>query len=107
MCNQCYQLAGGSVKSLARYLHDMAAKCVYGAMHDEIIRARLVMDISDKAQSQELQLSVGLTLAAAYRKPAKRSGSSPSLLYSIRLRQFYKYASDRFQMLCSSQPRQL
>ena len=68
MFNQRYQLAGESVESFVRHLHDMAAKCAYGAMRDELIRDRLVVGISDKALSQELQLSADLTLAAAILK---------------------------------------
>ena len=63
--NQRDQLPGESVETYISELYRLADNCKYGAMKDELIRDRLVVGISDKKVSQQLQTDPKLTVEKA------------------------------------------
>ena len=46
-------------------LNTLAQHCSYGALHDEMIRDRIVVGLRDKALSEKLQLESDLALEKA------------------------------------------
>ena len=63
--NQRDQLAGESVEIYISELYRLAENCKYGDIKDELICDRLVVGISDKKVSQQLQTDPKLTLEKA------------------------------------------
>lgn len=60
--NQRKQESGESAELYITAIHQMADKCEYGAMKEELIRDCLVVGIHDKALSERMQMEAGLTL---------------------------------------------
>ena len=56
---------GESVDSFVTALYSLASKCDYGTLHDEMIRDRIVVGISNQALSEKMQLDENLTLDKA------------------------------------------
>lgn len=48
--------------SFVTALYDLAEHCNYSALHDELIRDRLVMGLTDRRLSERMQLDYELTL---------------------------------------------
>ena len=65
MFNQRQQESGKSADSFITALHCLAEHCGYGALHDEMVRDRLVVGLRDKRLSERLQLDPELTLQKA------------------------------------------
>ena len=63
--NMCVQEEGESVDSFITNLYTLAEFCVFGDLHDELIRDRIVVGIRDKNLSERLQLESELTLSKA------------------------------------------
>ncbi|KAI5621586.1 hypothetical protein C0J50_18855 [Silurus asotus] len=63
--NQRQQEVGESVDHLITALHCLAEHCGYGDLHDEMVRDRLVVGLTDKRLSEQLQLDPELTLEKA------------------------------------------
>ncbi len=63
--NQRQQEMGESADSFHTALHCLAEHCGYGALHDEMVRDRLVVGLRDKRLSEQLQLDPELTLEKA------------------------------------------
>ena len=63
--NQRKQEPGESAELYITIIHQMADKCEYGNMKDELIRDRLVVGIRDKALSERMQMESALTLEKA------------------------------------------
>ena len=59
------QQGGESVDSFTTDLYILAEFCVFGELHDELIRDRIVVGIRDKNFSERLQLESDLTLSKA------------------------------------------
>ena len=59
------QEEGESVDSFITDLYTLAEFCVFGDLHDELIRGRIVVGIRDKNLSERLQLESELTLSKA------------------------------------------
>ncbi|XP_027143510.1 heat shock 70 kDa protein 12B [Larimichthys crocea] len=68
------QEVGESVDSFYTALHCLAEHCGYGALHDEMVRDRLVVGLRDKKLSEQLQLDSKLTMDTAISK-ARQSES--------------------------------
>lgn len=68
------QEIGESVDSFYTALHCLAEHCGYGALHDEMVRDRLVVGLRDKKLSEQLQLDSKLTMDTAISK-ARQSES--------------------------------
>ena len=62
--NQRKQESGESAEVYITAIHQMADKCEYGTMKEELIRDCLV-GICDKALSERMQMEAGLTLEKA------------------------------------------
>lgn len=60
--NQRNQEVDESAEVYITTIHQMADRCEYGTMKDELVRDRLVVGIRDKALSQRLQMEEALTL---------------------------------------------
>ncbi|GBN21214.1 hypothetical protein AVEN_3861-1 [Araneus ventricosus] len=60
--NKRVQLDGESVNTFITALYTLYEHCEYGALHDELIRDRIVVGIRDKNLSEKLQLDADLTL---------------------------------------------
>ena len=63
--NQRIQQENEPVDAFITDLHTLAQHCSYGALHDEMIRDRIVVGLRDKALSEKLQLESDLTLEKA------------------------------------------
>lgn len=63
--NQRQQESGETVDSFITALYCLAEHCGYGALHDEMIRDRLVVGLRDKKLSEQLQIDAELTLERA------------------------------------------
>ena len=63
--NQRRQDDGEPVDAFITTLYELAEHCSYGALHDEMIRDRLVVGIRDAKLSEKLQLDPDLTLEKA------------------------------------------
>ena len=63
--NMRVQEEGESVDSFITDLYTLAEVCVFGDLHDELIRDRIVVGIRDKNLSERLQLESELTLSKA------------------------------------------
>ena len=63
--NQRIQQENEPVDAFITDLHTLAQHCSYGALHDEMIRDRIVVGLRDKALSEKLQLESHLTLEKA------------------------------------------
>ena len=63
--NMRVQQEGESVDSFITDLYTLAEFCVFGELHDELIRDRIVVGIRDKNLSERLQLESDLTLSKA------------------------------------------
>ena len=63
--NQRIQQENEPVDAFITDLHTLAQHCSYGALHDEMIRDRIVVGLRDKALSAKLQLESDLTLEKA------------------------------------------
>lgn len=61
------QREGEPVDSFVTALYALAEHCSYGVLHDELIRDRLVVGLSDKVLSERMQLDAELTLDKAVR----------------------------------------
>lgn len=55
------QREGEPVDSFVTALYALAEHCSYGVLHDELIRDRLVVGLSDKVLSERMQLDAELT----------------------------------------------
>lgn len=63
--NKRVQGEGETVNDFITSLYSLAEYCEYGALHDELIRDKIVVGISDKRLSEKLQLDSELTLSKA------------------------------------------
>ena len=63
--NLCVQKEGESADNFLTDLYTLAKHCQIGALHDELIRDRIVVGLRDKALSEKLQLESSLTLEKA------------------------------------------
>ena len=63
--NMRKQERGEGVDSFITALYALAEHCTYGVLHDEMIRDRLVVGISNAKLSEKLQLDPSLTLEKA------------------------------------------
>ena len=63
--NMRKQEGGESVDSFITNLYALAEHCGYNALHDEMIRDRLVVGLQDASLSEKLQLDAELTLDKA------------------------------------------
>ena len=63
--NQRKQEEGESVDSFITALYSLAKHCDYGALHDQMIRDRLVVGLRDAALSEKLQMDADLSLQTA------------------------------------------
>ena len=66
--NQRRQEAGESVDCFVTALYGLAEHCEYAALHDEMIRDRIVVGLRDAKLSESLQLDPELTLEKAVTK---------------------------------------
>ena len=66
--NQRVQLEGENVDSFVTGLHKLAEYCAFGALHNDLIRDRLVVGLRDHKLSEKLQLDAELTLEKALAK---------------------------------------
>ena len=60
--NQRVQLEGENVDSFVTSLHKLAEYCAFGALHNDLIRDRLVVGLRDHKLSEKLQHDAELTL---------------------------------------------
>ena len=60
--NKQIHLDSESVNTFLTALYTLAEHCECGALHDELIRDRIVVRIRDKNLSEKLQLDTDLTL---------------------------------------------
>lgn len=63
--NQRVQLANETVDLFVTALYALAENCNYGALHDELIRDRLVVGLRDTSLAERLQMDKDLTLEKA------------------------------------------
>ncbi len=70
--NQRAQLMGETVDSFVTSLHTLAETCQFGALHDELIRDRIVVGLRDHRLSEHLQLDAALTLEKAITEARQR-----------------------------------
>lgn len=63
--NQRHQENGETVDNFITVLYCLAEHCGYGALHDEMIRDRLVVGLRDRKLSEQLQMDAELTLDRA------------------------------------------
>ena len=63
--NMRVQRVGESVDNFITDLFSLAEHCGFGDLHDELIRDRIVVGLSDKGLSEKLQLEADLTLEKA------------------------------------------
>ena len=63
--NQRKQEEGESIDSFITALYSLAKHCDYGALHDQMIRDRLVVGLRDAALSEKLQMDADLSLQTA------------------------------------------
>ena len=63
--NARYQNQGEPIEAYISSLHQLADKCKYGTIEQELIRDRLVVGIRNKKLSEKMQLTEGLTLEKA------------------------------------------
>lgn len=71
--NQRKQEEGESVDSFVTALYGLAKHCDYGALHDQMIRDRLVVGLRDAALSEKLQMDETLSLEKAMASARQRS----------------------------------
>ena len=58
-----------TVDSFMKILYQLAEHCIYQALHDELIKNRLIVSLRDaKLSCEKLQLDSDLTLESAKRK---------------------------------------
>jgi len=72
--NMRKQEGGESVDAFITDLYALAEHCGYNALHDEMIRDRLVVGLRDAALSEKLQLDADLTLDSAERRRSCETG---------------------------------
>lgn len=53
------------VENFITYLHALAKYCNFGALHDEMIRDRIVVGVQDRKLSEKMQLDAKLTFESA------------------------------------------
>ena len=70
--NQRRQEEGESVDSFITSLYCLAEHCGYGALHNEMIRDRIVVGLQDAALSEKLQMDKDLTLDKAVASAQQR-----------------------------------
>ncbi|KAK3920529.1 hypothetical protein KUF71_009800 [Frankliniella fusca] len=70
--NRCQQ-EGEPVNSFIMDVKRLAANCEFGALKDELIRGRIILDIADEALSQSLQLEASLDLEKMHRTVTQNS----------------------------------
>ena len=70
--NQRRQEEGESVDSFITSLYCLAEHCGYGALHNEMIRDRIVVGLQDAALSEKLQMDKDLTLDKAVASARQR-----------------------------------
>ena len=70
--NQRKQEEGESVDSFITALYSLAKHCDYGALHDQMIRDRLVVGLRDAALSEKLQMDADLSLQTAISTACQR-----------------------------------
>ena len=58
--NMCRQEEGEPVNTFITALYSLAEHCGYGALHDEMIRDRIVIGIRNAQQAEKLQLDSDL-----------------------------------------------
>ena len=63
--NMRVQQEGESVDSFITDLYTLAEFCVFGKLHDELVRDKIVVGIRDKNLSERMQLESNLTLSKA------------------------------------------
>ena len=63
--NQRVQQANETVDSFITALYTLAENCSYGALHDELLRDRLVVGLRDTSLAERMQLDRDLTLEKA------------------------------------------
>lgn len=63
--NQSLQQTNEPVDNLITELYVLAENCTYGALHDELLRDRLVVGLRDRTLSERMQLDRDLTLEKA------------------------------------------
>ncbi|UYV76496.1 K02A2.6-like [Cordylochernes scorpioides] len=63
--NQRCQQEGEKVNEFITALHSLAEHCIFGMLHDELIRDRIVVGVRDRALSERMQLDTDLTLVKA------------------------------------------
>ena len=63
--NSRSQQDGESVEEFIYSVHTLAQYCLYGNLHDEMVRDRIVVGIRDASLSQKLQMDPELTLEKA------------------------------------------
>lgn len=63
--NQRVQQTNETVDSFITALYTLAENCSYGALHDELIRDRLVVGLRDTSLAERMQLDRDLTLEKA------------------------------------------
>ena len=66
--NSRKQEAGETVDTFITALYTLANRCNYGALHDEMVRDRIVVGISNSSLSEKLQMDADLTLTTAVAK---------------------------------------
>ena len=84
--NQRVQQPNEAVDVFITALYALAENCKYGALHDELIRDRLVVGLRDTSLAERMQLDKDLTLEKAVNmarqsEVIKRQQTSLSLLY--------------------------
>lgn len=62
------QRVGESVDNFITDLFSLAEHCGFGNLHDELIRDRIVVGLSDKGLSEKLQLEAEMTLEKAMKR---------------------------------------
>ncbi len=62
-----------SVDTFITALYALAEHCTYSALHDEMIRDRIVVGIRNRALSEKLQLNAELTRDCSNSSPSGRS----------------------------------
>ena len=63
--NKRTQEEGEAVDDFIMDLYHLAKHCIYGALHDELIRDRIVVGLRNAAVSEKLQFDADLTLGKA------------------------------------------
>ena len=101
--NQRIQRENKPVDAFITDLHKLAQNCSYGALHDEMIRDRIVVGLRDKALSEKLQFGIrfntGESSESSQTKGAststtrgiKASGATGYRVYrQVKIEEFYR-----------------